>query len=137
MEDLNAKGMLKNHKLAKAISNVAFGEIKRQLIYKCQMRGKLLLFVDRFFPSSKTCSSCGCIQEKMPLNIREWTCPDCGTHHDRDFNAATNILRQALSDFKHGEKLPLPNEPTLVSNVDSIRQVDSMNREVNCILTRL
>ena len=137
MEDLNAKGMLKNHKLAKAISNVAFGEIKRQLLYKCQMRGKLLLFVNRFFPSSKTCSSCGCIQEKMPLNIREWTCPDCGEHHDRDFNAATNILRQALSDFKHEENIPLPNEPTLVSKVDSIRQVDSMNREVNCILTRL
>ena len=137
MEDLNAKGMLKNHKLAKAISNVAFGEIKRQLLYKCQMRGKILLFVDRFFPSSKTCCNCGCIREKMPLNIREWICPDCGTYHDRDFNAATNILRQALSDFKHEENRPLPNEPTLVSKVESIRHVDSMNREVNCIFTRL
>ena len=137
MEDLNAKGMLKNHKLAKAISNVAFGEIKRQLQYKCDLTGKTLLCVDRFFPSSKTCCSCGCIQEKMPLNIREWTCPDCGEHHDRDFNAATNIIRQALSNFKHGEKLPLPKEPMLVSNVSSVRQVDSLNREVNCILTRL
>ena len=137
MENLNAKGMLKIHKLAKEISNVAFGEIKRQLQYKCDLTGKTLLFIDRFFPSSKTCCSCGCIQEKMPLNIREWTCPDCGEHHDRDFNATTNIIRQALSNFKHGEKLPLPKEPMLVSNVSSVRQVDSLNREVNCILTKL
>lgn len=129
MEDLNAKGMLKNHKLAKSNSDSSFGEIRRQLEYKTQMRGKQLLFVDRFFPSSKTCSSCGSVQEKMPLNIREWTCPDCGTHHDRGVNAAVNIVRRATSEFTCGEKLALANEPSSFTEVDLVAKLNSLNRE--------
>lgn len=128
-EDLNTKGMLKNHKLAKSISDTSFGEIRRQLEYKCTMRGKKLLFVDRFFPSSKTCSSCGSVQETMPLNIREWTCPDCGIHHDRDLNAAVNIVRQAMPEFTRGEKSALATEPTSITEIGSVVKLDSMNRE--------
>ena len=132
LEDLNVRGMVKNHNLAKAITNVSFGEFRRQIEYKTQLYGKRVYFVDRFFPSSKTCSSCGCIQEKMPLNIREWTCPDCGAHHDRDLNAATNLLRRATSEFTHGEKPALVKEPTSVSEICSITKLDSMNRELRC-----
>ena len=129
MEDLHTKGMLKNHKLAKSISDSSFGEIRRHLEYKAQMRGKQLLFVDRFFPSSKTCSSCGSVQDKMPLNIREWTCPDCGTHHDRDVNAAVNIVRRATSEFTRGEKSALAIEPASFIEVSSVVKLDSLNRE--------
>ena len=129
MEDLNTRGMLKNHKLAKSISDSSFGEIRRQLEYKTQMRGKQLVFVDRFFPSSKTCSSCGSVQEKMPLNIREWTCPDCGTHHDRDVNAAVNIVRRATSELTCGEKLALAIEPASFIEISSVAKLDSLNRE--------
>ena len=129
MENLNTKGMLKNHKLAKSISDSSFGEIRRQLEYKCAMRGKKLLFVDRFFPSSKTCSSCGSIQEIMPLNIREWTCPDCGIHHERDLNAAVNIVRRATSEFTRGEKSALAIEPLFFTDIDAIVKLDSLNRE--------
>ena len=103
LENLNVRGMVKNHNLAKAITNVSFGEFNRQIEYKAQMYGKQIYRVDRFFPSSKTCSVCGCVQEKMPLHVREWTCPDCGAHHDRDINAATNLLRQAMPECTRGE----------------------------------
>lgn len=129
MEDLNAKGMLKNHKLAKSVSDSSFGEIRRQLEYKTQMRGKYLLFVDRWFPSSKTCSICGSVQEKMPLNAREWMCPHCGAYHDRDLNAAVNIVRRATSEFTHGEKSALAVEPTSFTEIDSVVKLDSLNRE--------
>ena len=124
LEDLNVRGMVKNHNLAKAITNVAFGEFNRQIEYKAQMYGKQIYRVDRFFPSSKTCSVCGCIQDKMPLNVREWTCPECGTHHDRDINAATNLLRQAMSEVTHGERPAL-----VVSEISDVTKLDSLNRE--------
>ncbi len=129
MEDLNTKGMLKNHKLAKSISDSSLGEIRRQLEYKSVLYGKSLLFVDRWFPSSKTCSVCGCIQEKMPLNIREWTCPDCGAHHDRDLNAAVNIVRRATSEFTHGKKSALAVGPISFMDIGSVVKLDSLNRE--------
>ena len=129
MEDLNTKGMLKNHKLAKSISDSSLGEIRRQLGYKSVLYGKSLLFVDRWFPSSKTCSVCGCIQEKMPLNIREWTCPDCGAHHDRDLNAAVNIVRRATSEFTHGKKSALAVGPISFMGIGSVVKLDSLNRE--------
>ena len=124
LEDLNVRGMTKNHSLAKAITNVSFGEFNRQIEYKAQMYGKQIYRVDRFFPSSKTCSVCGCIQDKMQLNVREWTCPDCGAHHDRDINAAQNLLRQAMSEVTHGERPAL-----VISEISDITKLDSLNRE--------
>ena len=124
LENLNVRGMVKNHNLAKAIANVSFGEFNRQIEYKAQMYGKQIYRVDRFFPSSKTCSVCGCVQEKMPLHIREWTCPDCGAHHDRDINAATNLLRQAMPEVTRGERSAL-----VASEISDVTKLDSLNRE--------
>jgi putative transposase len=98
-EDLAVKNMVQNHKLAQSISDASWGELVRQLEYKCEWYGRELIRIDRWFPSSKRCSSCGHIVEKMPLNVRDWVCPECGCHHDRDINAAINILAagQAVS----------------------------------------
>ncbi|MDJ0661002.1 MAG: RNA-guided endonuclease TnpB family protein, partial [Crocosphaera sp.] len=99
IEDLAIKNMVKNHKLAKSISDASWGEFNRQLEYKCEWYGKELIRIDRYFPSSKRCGNCGHIVDKLPLNIREWECPECGTTHDRDINASENILAagQAVS----------------------------------------
>ncbi|MEG3936333.1 MULTISPECIES: RNA-guided endonuclease TnpB family protein [unclassified Microcoleus] len=91
IEDLNIKGMMANHKLAGAISDLGFYEFKRQLDYKCKMYGATLVLVDQWFPSSKTCSNCG-TKKDMPLSIRTFDCPACGISLDRDFNASINIL---------------------------------------------
>jgi len=96
MEDLNVKGMVKNHCLAGAVSDAAPGEFKRQVQYKLDWNGGELALVDRWFPSSKLCSVCGCINDSLTLADREWDCLDCGAHHDRDENAAKNILAKAL-----------------------------------------
>jgi putative transposase len=74
------------------------GEFRRQIEYKAAWNGRTVVVVDRWFPSSKTCSQCGSYQEKMPLSVREWTCPDCGARHDRDVNAAKNLRLFALGD---------------------------------------
>ena len=92
VENLSVKNMVKNHKLALSISDAAWGELVRQLDYKCEWYGRTLVKIDRWFPSSKRCGSCGHIVESLPLNIREWDCPACCTHHDRDINAARNLL---------------------------------------------
>jgi putative transposase len=92
IEDLAVKNMMKNRKLAGAIADASWSELIRQLEYKCQWYGRTLVKIDRWFPSSKRCGNCGHIVDKMPLDIREWDCPECGTHHDRDINAAKNIL---------------------------------------------
>ncbi len=94
MEDLNVQGMLKNHKLAKAIQEVGFYKFKTILQTKALQSNKEVILIDRFYPSSKTCSICGYINKKLTLNDREWTCPQCGTKHDRDKNAAINILHE-------------------------------------------
>ena len=96
VEDLNAKGMMSNHKLAKSVGDAAFGEIVRQLEYKCKLHAGHLQKVDRWYPSSKTCNSCGHIEDEMPLHVRKWKCPACHTEHDRDMNAAKNILAEGL-----------------------------------------
>lgn len=96
LEDLNVSGMVKNHCLAKAIQNASWSSFVAMLAYKCDWYGKTLVKVDRFFPSSKTCSSCGFKMEKMGLKIREWVCPSCGSRHHRDHNAAKNILQEGF-----------------------------------------
>lgn len=92
MEDLNTQGLLRNHHLAKAISEVGFYKFKETLTTKALVNDKQVISIDRFYPSSKTCSVCGCKKEDLTLKDREWTCPNCGTKHDRDINAAVNIL---------------------------------------------
>ncbi|NEQ36398.1 MAG: IS200/IS605 family element transposase accessory protein TnpB [Okeania sp. SIO3I5] len=94
IEDLNVSGMLRNHKLAKSIADQGFYEFRRQLGYKCQWYGSELVVIDRFFPSSKTCSNCGHVQD-MPLDLRTYDCPECGLSIDRDLNASIN-LRDAV-----------------------------------------
>jgi putative transposase len=97
VENLAVKNMVKNRKLALAISDASWGELVRQLEYKCDWYGRTLIKIDRWFPSSKRCGNCGHIVENLPLNIREWDCPQCKTHHDRDINAAKNILAAGLA----------------------------------------
>ena len=97
VEDLAVKNMLKNRKLSQAISDASWGELVRQLEYKCDWYGRRFVKIDRWFPSSKRCGHCGHIVEKLPLNVREWDCPKCGTNHDRDVNAAKNILADGLA----------------------------------------
>lgn len=98
IEDLAIRNMVKNHKLARSISDAAWGEMFRQLEYKCNWYGRQLIKIDRFFPSSKRCSHCGYVTKKMPLNIRRWDCPNCGaTDIDRDINASKNILAAGLA----------------------------------------
>jgi putative transposase len=96
IENLTVRNLLKNGKLARAISDAAWTQLRSMLEYKCGWYGRELVVVDRWFPSSKLCGACGTIAAKMPLNVREWTC-DCGTTHDRDVNAARNILAAGLA----------------------------------------
>lgn len=92
IEDLAVRNMLRNHCLASSITDASWGMLKQQLEYKCKWYGRELRVVDRWFPSSKTCHECGHVVSKLPLNIREWECPKCLATHDRDVNAALNIL---------------------------------------------
>ncbi|GAA2575072.1 RNA-guided endonuclease TnpB family protein [Actinomadura fulvescens] len=96
IEDLTVRNLLKNHKLARAISDAAWSQFRSMLEYKSGWYGRELVVVDRWFPSSKLCSNCGAFQDKMPLNVRTWTC-GCGTTHDRDVNAANNLLAAGLA----------------------------------------
>jgi putative transposase len=91
IEDLTVRNLLKNGKLARAVSDASWTELRSMLEYKCAWYGRELVVIDRWFPSSKLCGTCGTVAAKMPLNVREWTC-DCGAVHDRDVNAARNIL---------------------------------------------
>ena len=110
MEDLNVKGMQRNHHLAQAVGDASFGMFLTMLEYKCRWYGVNLIKIDRFAPSSKTCSQCGYIYKGLKLSERSWTCPECGTHHDRDFNAACNIKEFGLK--------ALPSERGKVKPVD-------------------
>ena len=95
LENLNIKGMVKNRKLARSINDLGFYEFKRQLVYKANIHHKTVKELDRFYPSSKTCSCCGFKVDELPLSIRNWQCPSCNTTHDRDINASLNILNKA------------------------------------------
>lgn len=120
IEDLNVRGMLKNHKLAKAIAEVGFYRFKRVLRDKANNNIKQVIEINRYYPSSKTCSQCGYKNKDLTLNDREWTCPVCGTHHDRDLNAAINILME-------GERI-MEND---VSNL--IKQIGARSTEFTLV----
>jgi putative transposase len=97
VEDLNVRGMMANHCLAGAIADSGWSEFSRMLEYKCAWHGRTFVRIDRWHPSSKTCSACGAVVESLPLAVRVWNCPACGVGHDRDVNAARNILAEGLS----------------------------------------
>jgi putative transposase len=118
IEDLAVKNMMKNHNLAQAFSDVSLGTFYDMLEYKANWNNKIIVKIDKYFPSSKTCSVCNYINQDLTLKDREWVCPNCNTIHDRDLNASINILKQGLnilsgsgteSDLKqkHGEALPI------------------------------
>ena len=128
MENLNVKGMVKNRKLAKSISDASWSTLVNMIQYKCNWYGRTFQKIDRFFASSKTCSCCGHKMESMDLSVREWDCPSCGEHHHRDLNAAINILHKGLddlygltseelSDYRHREELRPPVEIPVASSV--------------------
>ncbi|MGW4026569.1 RNA-guided endonuclease InsQ/TnpB family protein [Streptomyces sp. NPDC005009] len=102
IEDLTVRNLLKNGRLARAISDASWTELRSMLEYKCAWYGRDLVVIDRWFPSSKLCGACGTVREKLPLNVREWTC-DCGAVHDRDVNAARNILAAGLAASACGD----------------------------------
>ena len=102
IEDLGVKNMMKNHKLAQAFSDVSLGTFYTMLEYKANWNDKTIVKIDRFFPSSKTCSICNYIKQNLTLKDREWTCPNCNTVHDRDFNASINILKRGLKILSCG-----------------------------------
>ena len=96
MEDLNVKGMVKNHNLAESICEMNWGEFRRMLEYKARWYNRKIVFVNRFYPSSKKCHNCGHINKSLTLNDRQWVCPNCGQTIERDYNAALNILDEGL-----------------------------------------
>jgi putative transposase len=103
LEDLNIKGMLRNHKLAKHIQDSAWGIFVLYLQYKADMNNKQVVKIDRFYPSSQTCSECGYVYGRVKdLSVREWKCPHCGSIHNRDINAANNILKEGLKNISAG-----------------------------------
>ncbi len=103
VETLSVSNMQRNPSLAKSISDASWSEFVKQLEYKAQWYGRTLVGIDRWYPSSKRCSVCGHTQAVMPLSVRTWDCPECGTHHDRDINAARNVLAAGLAVSAHGE----------------------------------
>ena len=108
IEDLNLRGMLKNHCLARSLSDASLSMFRSMLEYKCVWYGKELKLVDRFFPSSKRCSVCGHVVGSLPLSVREWDCPSCQARHDRDENAAKNILAAGhAATARGGSKRPV------------------------------
>ena len=133
IEDLNVKGMVKNHRLAESISEMNFGEFRRILEYKAWWYGRVVVKVDRFYPSSKTCNHCGYIKKDLKLSDRQWICPICGELIDRDYNAACNIRDKGI-EILVGSRTP---ELTLVENplmdersVMNLKSNDSLKQEV-------
>ena len=102
LEDLNIKGMIKNHKLSKHISDASWGCFIELLVYKAEWNNKNVIKVNRYFPSSKTCNNCGYINQNLNLNIRNWKCHKCGVEHDRDINASINILKEGYKILSSG-----------------------------------
>ena len=96
IEDLSSKNLMKNRRLAKSIADVSWSEFVGQLHYKTDWYNKKLVTISRWYPSSQICSDCGFSSGKKPLSVREWTCTNCGSRHDRDINASVNILKEGL-----------------------------------------
>ena len=105
IESLSVKNMQKNRSLSKSISDAGWSEFTRQLEYKARWYGRAVIGIDRWYPSSKRCSDCGHTVAKMALKVRAWTCPECGSIHDRDINAARNVLAAGLAVSAHGESI--------------------------------
>jgi putative transposase len=111
IENLAVRNMVANRHLARVISDCGWGEFRRQLEYKCQRYGRQLVLIDRWYPSSKTCSACGHLLAQLSLSIRTWQCPSCGTRHDRDVNAAKNILAAGQAVTACGADVRHPGPP--------------------------
>ena len=134
MEDLNVKGMIKNHKLAESICEMSFGEFRRMLEYKAKWYNRKIVFVDRFYPSSKTCNHCGYINKELTLNDRKWICPHCGEVISRDYNAALNILDEGMRIIGcSSPESKLVENPTMDEPIrnDLIKSSGSVKQEVN------
>lgn len=126
LEDLNIKGMIKNHKLSKHIADASWSKFIELLTYKAKWNDKEIVKINRFFPSSKTCNSCGYIKQNLDLSIREWICPSCNTKLDRDLNASKNILNEGykhissgIDDYRSGDEI----RPTLIGTTDETSKV--------------
>lgn len=134
MEDLNIKGMMKNHNLAESISEMNFGEFKNLLTYKCLQYGRQLVFIDRFYPSSKTCYCCGYVNKSLTLSDRQWVCPECNSVIDRDLNAAQNIKDEGLRKIGWSSPEFTPADcPTMddKETVFPLKSSDRMKQEKN------
>jgi putative transposase len=118
IEDLNVAGMLRNRRLARAISDCGWSEFRRQLAYKFERAGRQLVVIDQWYPSSKTCSACGHVLAELSLSARQWTCPCCGARHDRDLNAAQNILAAGRAVAACGADVRHPETPLVRSAVN-------------------
>ena len=147
IEDLNVKGMLKNHYLAKAIQDSSFGTLAGMLKYKALWNNRKIIEVGRFYPSSKTCHCCSYVKKDLTLKDRHWTCPKCKAHHDRDINAAINIKNEGLrildstvgttetgaayeSKYIAVHSAPMPVEnPTMDERLLDLKSSDSMKQE--------
>jgi putative transposase len=136
LEDLNVSGMMKNHKVAESFSSISLSTFVRMLEYKAEWYGRNIIFIGRFDPSSKICNYCGYYKKDLTLKDRTWVCPDCGTEHDRDINAARNIRDFALQKQNLILQVPMDNRELtlqetkpLLNNRKAIRQVSSMNEE--------
>jgi putative transposase len=126
LEDLNIKGMIKNHKLSKHIADASWSKFIELLTYKAEWNDKKIVKIDRFFPSSKTCNCCGYINQNLKLDMREWTCPSCKTKLDRDLNASINILNEGYKhissgtdDYRRGDKI----RPTSVGTIGETSKI--------------
>ena len=134
MEDLNVKGMVRNHNLAESICEMNFGEFRRMLEYKARWYNRKIVFVNRFYPSSKTCHNCGYVNNNLKLSERQWVCPQCGEVIERDYNAALNILDEGLRIIGCStSEYTLVDYPTVDDPIrnDLLKSSDRLNQEVN------
>ena len=134
MEDLNVKGMMKNHNLAESIQEMNFGEFKNLLTYKCLQYERQLVFINRFYPSSKTCHCCGYVNKSLKLSDRQWVCPECGSLIERDYNAALNILDEGIRIIGlSSPEFTLANYPTMDDRLGNkeLKSSDRLKQEKN------